>query len=86
MRPPLDPVLLLLFEYRAAARVRHDDLAAHLGVSPRTLRAWQRGQVSPPLRVLRPWAAALGHPLRFTFDYQPWLTIPSRPGARVVLL
>lgn len=51
-----------LTQARGFAQLSQDDIGEIVGVSRRTIHAWERDQTSPPVEKLLRWADATGFP------------------------
>lgn len=55
-----DPIVQQLRDFRRTRRITQSELAARMGTTQPAISEYEQGVVSPTLRTLQNWAAALG--------------------------
>lgn len=66
--PDLDQLAKRISEARKSSRLSQMELASSIGVSDKSVSAYEKGRATPPLAKLRKIAEATGHPLKFFTD------------------
>lgn len=66
MTRTVHPLIAQLADARRAARLSQVDIADEIGLNPRSVGQWERGERTPDLRYLTAYATVLGMELTLT--------------------